>query len=282
MEICRSIPECRAAVAALRAGGARIGFVPTMGCLHPGHLSLVAQAQAQCEAVVVSIFVNPTQFGQPGDLANYPRTEQRDLELLDAAGVAVVFLPDAETIYPANTETIVETTRLANILHGEVRPGHFRGVTSVVTRLFNIVQPDLAVFGEKDYQQLQIIKRMVADLHVPLSIECGATVREADGLAMSSRNLRLTPSDRHAAPVLFKALEAAEQAARSTKATVEELRALITATILTEPRAQLHGLDTVTADRLMPMTGPLSEPMAIMLSVQFSDILLIDQRVITP
>jgi len=281
MKICRTVEETRAAVAALRTAGQRIGFVPTMGALHAGHMSLVSLAKTASEATVVSIFVNPTQFGQAADLQSYPRDEARDLAMLQEAGVEIVFLPDVTTIYPPGHETIVETTHLANILHGKIRPGHFRGVTSVVTRLFNIVQPDVAVFGEKDYQQLQVIKRMVADLHMPVEILGGPTCREADGLAMSSRNLRLTAEDRAAAVVLSQALQAAEDLAK-TGTTVEAIRDVIANTIAAEPRATLQGLDTVTADTLDNLHGPLTTPLAVMLSVQFSDILLIDQKVIQP
>ncbi|NKW91179.1 pantoate--beta-alanine ligase [Rhodobacteraceae bacterium R_SAG9] len=280
MRICRSISDCRAAVKELRATGETVAMVPTMGFLHAGHMSLVETAKAEADHVVVSIFVNPTQFGESADLDAYPRDEERDLAMLREAGVAVVFLPEVETMYPASDETIVETTRLANMLHGEVRPGHFRGVTTVVARLFNIVQPDVAVFGEKDYQQLQVIKRMVADLHMPLTIIGAPTVREADGLAMSSRNVRLSPEDRQAALVLSKSLAAAEAAA--TGATVADLRKVIADTIAAEPRAVLKGLDIVAAETLNTIDGPLTGPTAIMISVAFGDILLIDQRVVTP
>ncbi len=281
MKICRTVEETRAAVAALKTGGKRLGFVPTMGALHDGHMSLVTLAREVTDFVAVSIFVNPTQFGEDTDLQNYPRNEARDLAMLQEVGVDLVFLPEVETIYPPGHETIVETTRLANILHGAVRPGHFRGVTSVVTRLFNIVQPDVAVFGEKDYQQLQVIKRMVADLHMPVTILGGPTRREADGLAMSSRNARLSDADRAAAVVLHKALSAAADLAQ-TGTSVAAIRALIEAIIASEPRANLKGLDTVTPDTLEPVEGPLTQPLAVMLSVQFSDILLIDQKVIQP
>jgi pantoate--beta-alanine ligase len=280
MRICRSISDCRAAVKELRATGETVAMVPTMGFLHAGHMSLVETAKAEADHVVVSIFVNPTQFGESADLDAYPRDEDRDLAMLREAGVAVVFLPEVETIYPAGDETIVETTRLANMLHGEVRPGHFRGVTTVVTRLFNIVQPDVAVFGEKDYQQLQVIKRMVADLHMPLTMIGASTVREADGLAMSSRNVRLSTEDRQAALVLSKSLTAAEAAAAG--ATVADLHKVIADTIATEPRAALKGLDIVAAETLNSIDGPLTGPTAIMISVAFGDILLIDQRVVTP
>jgi len=280
MRICRAISDCRAAVQQLRATGETVAMVPTMGFLHAGHMSLVETAKAEANHVVVSIFVNPTQFGESADLDAYPRDEERDLAMLRDAGVALVFLPEVETMYPPGDETIVETTRLANMLHGEVRPGHFRGVTTVVARLFNIVQPDVAVFGEKDYQQLQVIKRMVADLHMPLTIIGAATVREADGLAMSSRNVRLSAEDRKAALVLSKSLAAAEAAV--TGATVADLHKVIADTIAAEPRAVLKGLDIVAAETLNTIDGALSGPTAIMISVAFGDILLIDQRVVTP
>ncbi|MCP4205670.1 MAG: pantoate--beta-alanine ligase [Shimia sp.] len=280
MRICRSISDCRAAVKELRATGETVSMVPTMGFLHAGHMSLVETAKAEADHVVVSIFVNPTQFGESADLDAYPRDEERDLAMLRNAGVAVVFMPEVETMYPTGDETIVETTRLANVLHGEVRPGHFRGVTTVVARLFNIVQPDVAVFGEKDYQQLQVIKRMVADLHMPLTIVGAPTVREEDGLAMSSRNVRLSTEDRQAALVLSQSLAAAEAAA--TDATVADLQKVIADTIASEPRATLTGLDIVAAETLNAIEGPLTGPTAIMISVAFGDILLIDQRVVTP
>ncbi len=281
MQICRSISDCRATLATFRANGARIGMVPTMGYLHEGHLSLVDIARAQADRVIVSIFVNPSQFGEAADLDAYPRNETRDLALLKAAGVDVVFMPDVATMYPEGDETIVETTRLANMLHGEVRPGHFRGVSTVVTRLFNIAQPDVAVFGEKDYQQLQVIKRMVSDLHIPVDIIGGPTVREPDGLAMSSRNVRLSKDDRADASVLSRALNAA-QAEALAGATVESLQKLISDMIADVPSARLTGLDIVAAETLNPLTGPLTGPTAIMISAAFGDVLLIDQKVVSP
>ena len=277
MKICRSISECREALGAFRAKGHSIGLVPTMGYLHQGHMSLVAEAQARAECVVVTIFVNPTQFGEGADLAAYPRDEARDLDMLKAAGVDLVLIPEVAAIYPDGDETIVETTRMANMLHGLVRPGHFRGVTTVVARLFNIVQPDIACFGEKDFQQLQVIKRMTRDLAFPIDIIGVPTVREEDGLAMSSRNVRLSAEGRAAAIVLNKALDQAEQAEK----TVETLRDTIARHIATEPRALLRGLDIVSADTLAAISGPLQTAAAVMLSVEFDGILLIDQRVIS-
>lgn len=281
MKICRTVADCRSELAQFRKAGETIGLVPTMGFLHAGHMSLVAAAQKEADRVVVTIFVNPTQFGEAADLDNYPRDEARDLAMLEEAGVDLVLIPTVEDVYPQGDETIVETTRMANMLHGLVRPGHFRGVTTVVARLFNFTQPDIACFGEKDYQQLQIIKRMTRDLAFPIEIRGVPTMREADGLAMSSRNVRLSPEDRQAGLVLSRALNAAEQAA-AEGTTIETVRDLIADIINAEPRATLRGLDIVGAEDLADLTGPLTTPTAIMLSAEFGGILLIDQRVITP
>lgn len=281
MEICHSIAEIRAHVQTLRSAGKTVALVPTMGALHAGHIALVTAAQKHADHVVATIFVNPTQFGDSADLAKYPRTEDADLAMLKAAGVSAVFMPQVTDIYPDGAETIVETTQLANMLHGLVRPGHYRGVSTVVTKLFNIVGPDIAAFGEKDYQQLQVIRKMVRDLHMPIQILPVPTVREADGLAMSSRNLRLTPQDRTVATVLAQALDAAEKSVQQGT-TVEALAKSIKATIATEPRGILEGLDIVADETLTPISGPITTPTAIMISVLFGDILLIDQRVATP
>ncbi len=280
MKICRTIADLRTTVSGLRARGS-VGLVTTMGALHAGHLALVAAARADHPVVVATIFVNPTQFGNPTDLEKYPRTEAADLDMLRRAGVDAVFLPSVDEMYPAGDETIVETTHLANMLHGLVRPGHFRGVATVVTKLFNICGADAAYFGEKDYQQLQVIKRLVRDLHIPIAIHGVPTVREEDGLAMSSRNVRLTPDDRVAAVVLHRALDRAEGLAR-TGASAESLLALIEATFATEPRATLRGCDIVHADSLAPINGQIDGPIAILLSADFGPadnrVLLIDQR----
>ncbi|SHH66946.1 pantoate--beta-alanine ligase [Cognatishimia maritima] len=279
MQVVRTIPECRLAIKDYRAAGETLALVPTMGFLHAGHMELVARAKALADRVAVTIFVNPTQFGEAADLEAYPRDEARDLAMLREAGVNLVLIPEVIDVYPEGDETIVETTRMANILHGKVRPGHFRGVTTVVARLFNFVQPDWAVFGEKDYQQLQIIKRMTRDLAFPIDIVGVPIVREPDGLAMSSRNVRLGPEDRQAALVLSCALDAAEALPGKT---VQGLKDHIAETINAEPRATLRGLDIVEAETLNTISGPLTSPTAIMLSAEFGGVLLLDQRVIEP
>ncbi|WP_108258077.1 pantoate--beta-alanine ligase [Mangrovicoccus ximenensis] len=282
MEICRSKTEMRRAAATMRAGGAqRIGFVPTMGALHEGHLGLVRLAKSQCDRVVVSVFVNPTQFEDPADLEKYPRDDQRDLDLLRSEGVDAVLLPAVEEMYPPGAQTVVETTELSKVLIGALRPGHFRGVTTVVTKLFNIVQPDAAFFGQKDYQQLAVIRTMVRDLDVPVEIVGHPIVREADGLAMSSRNVRLAEEHRIEAPVLNRALDRAEELAKKP-VTIGELRADIALTLAEAPSAEVDAIDIQDAGTLADLDGPLDRPAVILLAVRFGPILLIDNRVVTP
>ncbi len=204
----RTIAALRDRVAERRQAGARIGFVPTMGALHEGHLSLVAAALAQCDAVVVSIFVNPTQFGPGEDFEAYPRDESADLEKLEQAGAQLVYLPAVDEMYPENATTVVNVSGITEGLCGGARPTHFQGVTTVVTKLLMQVLPDAAFFGEKDYQQLQTIRRMVRDLDIPVEIIGVPTVREADGLALSSRNLYLSADERREALSLPATLQA--------------------------------------------------------------------------
>lgn len=277
MQICRSIVEMRAAVGAMSGS---IGLVTTMGALHAGHMALVKAASTH-DNVVATIFVNPTQFGDPSDLDTYPRTETEDLALLEQAGVAAVFIPTVGEIYPEGEETIVESTNLANVFHGLVRPGHYRGVATVVTKLFNIIRADAAYFGEKDYQQLAVIRTMVRDLHMPIAIHGVQTVREHDGLAMSSRNIRLTPADRTAAPILIAALTAAEVMIQDG-ATVEAAHDIIAATIATEPLATLGAIDIVDPATFAPAAGTPSGPVGIMISAEFGEVMLIDQKEVTP
>lgn len=186
----------------------RVGFVPTMGALHQGHMSLLAQAREAADVTIASIFVNPLQFGPNEDLSRYPRPIEADIEKLEAAGVDALFLPSVEDMYPEGASTFVEETLVSGPLCGAMRPGHFRGVTTVVLKLFNLVQPHVAVFGQKDAQQCAVIERMVRDLNVPVTIVRGPIVREADGLALSSRNVYLSAEDRAAAPLLHKSLQA--------------------------------------------------------------------------
>lgn len=213
MRITRTIEETRGAVASARAHGAAIGFVPTMGFLHEGHLSLIRVAREQgAPFIVVSIFVNPTQFGPGEDFSRYPRDEERDAKLLEGEGVDLLFLPSVYAMYPPGATTVVSAGAVARPLEGERRPGHFDGVATVVAKLFNIVQPDIAAFGRKDAQQCAVIERMTRDLDFPVRLVFGETVREHDGLAMSSRNSYLASDERAKAPVLHRALRAGEEA----------------------------------------------------------------------
>ena len=206
MTIKETIAAMRAGCAEARRGGKRLGFVPTMGALHPGHLSLVLAARSRCDAVAASIFVNPTQFGPHEDFSQYPRSLERDRELLEAEGVDLLFVPSVEEMYPQGAVTFVTVEGLSEKLCGRSRPGHFRGVTTIVSKLFHIVEPSVAFFGQKDAAQAVILKQMVRDLDLPVEIVVCPIVREADGLAMSSRNAYLDAEQRRAATVLHRAL----------------------------------------------------------------------------
>lgn len=206
MQVVRQIKEMQMISERLRKKGKRIGFVPTMGYLHDGHLSLVKKAKDLCDSVVVSIFVNPTQFCPGEDFQRYPRDEEGDKAKLDAEGVDFLFIPEAIEMYPSAHQTSVDVTEVSKGLCGDFRPGHFRGVATVVSKLFNIVKPHVAVFGEKDYQQLLVVKRMVEDLNFDIDIIPGVLVREEDGIAMSSRNTYLSPENRKKARVLYQSL----------------------------------------------------------------------------
>lgn len=285
MNVCRTIGDFRAQIATFREAGETVGLVTTMGALHAGHMALVEAAKADNDRVVTTIFVNPTQFGEAADLEAYPRTEAADLDLFGSHGVDAVLIPDVGQIYPDGDETIVETTGLANMLHGLVRPGHFRGVATVVTKLLNIAQPDRAYFGEKDYQQLAVIRRMVRDLHMPVDIVGVPTVREPDGLALSSRNVRLSPAHRKEATILNRCLNHAEMLAKRGD-TAERMRGDAAEMIAQQTSGTLKAFDVVDPASFAPVTGPVTEPIAIMMSVEFGNgddtVLLIDQREITP
>jgi pantoate--beta-alanine ligase len=204
VKVCRTIAEARAELAPLRAGS--IGLVPTMGALHEGHLSLLRAARAECDTVLMSLFVNPAQFGDEGDLAGYPRDEARDLERAEAEGVDLAFAPSAEEMYPPGFQTWVEAVELGSILEGRFRPGHFRGVATVVLKLFAIVRPTRAYFGQKDAQQAEVVRRLIRDLALEIELRVLPTVRDADGLALSSRNALLSPEERARALALPRAL----------------------------------------------------------------------------
>ncbi|MGA7382158.1 MAG: pantoate--beta-alanine ligase [Terriglobales bacterium] len=252
MRICESVEQMRSARVLMRPDR-RVGLVPTMGALHEGHLSLVQAARARCDSVVVSIFVNPLQFGPNEDLAKYPRTFARDCELLERERVDIVFAPSVEDMYPKDAVTYVTVEGMSERLCGKSRPGHFRGVTTMVAKLFHIVEPELAFFGQKDAAQCAIIRRMVRDLNFPVEIVVGAIVREPDGLAMSSRNAYLNPQERESALVLYRALQEVkvcfEQGERDSANLVEVGRNILTK----EPGARLDYLETVNPETLEPV-----------------------------
>lgn len=228
MQVARTIEETRGAVLGARRHGATIGFVPTMGYLHEGHLSLIDSARsAGADFIVASIFVNPLQFGPNEDLSRYPRDEARDSAMLASRGLDLLFLPSVGTMYPPGSQTTVSVSGVAAPLEGARRPGHFAGVATVVAKLFNIVQPDIAAFGRKDAQQCAVVDRMVRDLDLPIRLVFGETVREHDGLAMSSRNSYLSAEERTKAPALYRALRAGEEALRHGVASVEAIEQLM-------------------------------------------------------
>jgi pantoate--beta-alanine ligase len=279
MQICPSKIRIGQEIARLRAAGKTIGFVPTMGFLHAGHLQLMRRAAQNADAVVATIFVNPTQFGANEDLSRYPRDLDRDLALLRDEGVAAVFTPSPEEMYLPGADTIVDVPSLSGILQGALRPGHFQGVATVVSKLFNITQPDVAVFGEKDYQQLALIRKMVRDLDVPVRIIGHPTAREDDGLAMSSRNVRLSPAQRAAAKILNAALTQAEH---HPQPSAEAYVAQITQHLAGEALCDIKSVEIRDSEDLTALSGPLHRPAVILLAVAFGDVLLIDQRVIDP
>ncbi len=236
-----------------------LGLVPTMGYLHEGHLSLTRRAREECRSVVVSLFVNPTQFGPNEDLSSYPRNLERDLSALEAAGVDLVWTPTPEGMYPPDYQTWVEVEKLTQPLEGARRPGHFRGVTTVVSKLFNAVQPTRAYFGQKDAQQVAVIRRMTRDLSYPIDIVICPTVREPDGLAMSSRNSYLDPAQRKAATVLYRALLAASKAYGAGERDADVLRKIVTDTVAAETLARLQYVscaDAESLDELQRVQGP--------------------------
>jgi pantoate--beta-alanine ligase len=254
VELVESAERVRRAVAEAREKGQRIGLVPTMGALHHGHVELIRKCRAETDFVVVSIFVNPTHFGPGEDLDHYPRPLEHDLGESARAGAALAFAPSVQAMYPNGpSSTFVEVPGLSDVLEGASRPGHFRGVATVVFKLLEIVRPDLAVFGQKDYQQQLLVRRMVEDLHVSVQLVVVPTVREPDGLALSSRNRYLGPKERQAAAVLYRALERAKHAVLYGERRGDQVRQILRETIELEPLAQLDYAEVADADTLAPL-----------------------------
>jgi pantoate--beta-alanine ligase len=258
-----------------------VGFVPTMGFLHEGHLALVHQSVEENRATVVSLFVNPTQFAPTEDLSNYPRDEARDLELLEGAGADLVFIPRAEEMYAEDHETWVALDRLTRRLEGTVRPTHFQGVATVVSQLFHIVEPESAYFGQKDAQQVLVIDRMIRDLHFPVALRVGETVREPDGLAMSSRNTYLSAEEREAAPVLRRSLDLAERLWLDGERDAERVRREMTELIEQEPLARLDYL-SVADTRTLDEIHVIDRKALVSLAVRIGKTRLIDNAILPP
>lgn len=255
MRTVQSVSELRRAIAPLREQGKRIGFVPTMGALHEGHLSLVALSKKQVDVTVVSVFVNPTQFGPNEDFAKYPRTLEEDARLLVEVDVDFLFTPKPEEIYPEGHSTVVAVTGLTDRYEGAIRPGHFNGVTTVVAALFNIVAPDVAYFGQKDAQQVAVIKRMVRDLHFPIEIKVGSTIREDGALALSSRNRFLSARDRERSLALSSALFSTRDLIAEGRPVEDAKRGGLTAFQSAAPEATLDYFDIVDAETFQPITS---------------------------
>lgn len=261
MKTVTSISELRAARAGLPEP---VGLVPTMGYLHDGHISLARKAREECASVVASIFVNPTQFAPTEDLDSYPRDLEHDLELLESVGVDLVWAPTPEMMYPPGYQTWIEVDDLTRVLEGASRPTHFRGVTTVVAKLFNGVWPQRAYFGQKDAQQAIVIRRMVLDLNFPIEIIVCPIVREPDGLAMSSRNTYLNPAERQAATVLFRSLTAAKAAFAAGEKDADELRAIVTRKVNAEPLADLEYISCADPDSLQEIQGTIEKALLSM------------------
>jgi pantoate--beta-alanine ligase len=272
MQVVRTIAETRALRQKLSG---TVGFVPTMGYLHEGHLALVRQARRENSAVVVSIYVNPAQFGPREDFGAYPRDVDRDLEVLRKEGTDIVFVPLDDELYPPGFSSWVDVEKATERLEGASRPGHFRGVATIVAKLFNIIQPTKAYFGQKDAQQVMVIKRMVADLNMNLEVVVVSTIRETDGLAMSSRNTYLGPRERQAATILFKALELAQRLRKGGENDAVEVRRQMVALIQKEPLARVDYVSIADAETLEELNS-LDRPAVASLAVRIGKTRLID------
>jgi pantoate--beta-alanine ligase len=277
MEIVSSISELWEARARLPEP---VGLVPTMGFLHEGHLSLVRAARQECASVVVSIFVNPTQFRPQEDLDKYPKDLPRDLSLLEKERVVLVWTPTAEIMYPTGYQTWVSVEQLTRPLEGGMRPGHFRGVTTVVAKLFNAVQPHKAYFGQKDAQQATVIRCMAQDLNFALQVVVCPIVREADGLAMSSRNVYLNPAERKAATVLFRALSAAQAKFQAGERRAQAIREIVINMVQSEALARLQYVSCADPETLQELEGPIYEHALLSMAVFFGKTRLIDNLVL--
>ncbi len=280
MRILSGISETRSALAELRRGGS-VGFVPTMGALHAGHRSLVQAARQRCGVAVASIFVNPTQFGPNEDFSRYPRTLEDDCRMLEAEGVDLVFTPTAEAMYPPHASTFIEVGGIGDRLDGASRPGHFRGVATVVAKLFHIVQPDFAFFGQKDSAQVAVLRQMVRDLDFPVEMVVCPTVRESDGLAMSSRNRYLSAEERAQALALHRALDAAQTLAAHGERRAQVLLRVMTETLQRESGVRVDYVAVVDPDTLLPL-DTIQRGALLAVAAYVGNTWLIDNTVLPP
>jgi pantoate--beta-alanine ligase len=274
--VVKTVAEVRQQFQGARLNGKILGLVPTMGALHAGHARLIEVARGESDVVVVSIFVNPLQFGPSEDYTQYPRPLAADLELCERMGADVVFVPSSEEVYRSSQLTFVEVTRLTDHLCGKFRPGHFRGVTTVVSKLFNIVQPDRAYFGEKDFQQLAVIRRMTIDLNMPIAIVGVPTVRETDGLALSSRNRYLDEGQRKVAIGLYRALLKAQELIRSGEKDSARVRESAIALLKRDPGIRLEYFEIVDPEEVQPVKDAITGPVRIAGAVWVGNTRLID------
>lgn len=281
MEILRTVEEVRQWTRRQRAAGRPIHFVPTMGYFHEGHLSLMRRAKADDGAVIVSIFVNPLQFGANEDFDRYPRDFERDRQMAESVGVEAIFYPEVAEMYPPGYQTEVRVKELSKPLCGRSRPGHFEGVATVVLKLFNIVTPDRAYFGMKDYQQLRVIQQLVRDMNLPIEIVPCPIVRESDGLAMSSRNVYLTPAERAAATVLYRSLQWAQAQVQAGERDAHRLRDGVHAHIAAEPLARIDYVEVVDAETLQPVER-IERPTLVAVAAFFGKARLIDNCIVQP
>jgi pantoate--beta-alanine ligase len=279
MRIITRLTEMQALADSIRNEGRTIGFVPTMGFLHEGHLSLMRRARQECDVVVVSIFVNPTQFGPAEDFEQYPRDEDGDRRKCDMVGVDVLFMPVAAEMYPSKPTVFVTVEGISDILEGAIRPGHFRGVATVVSKLFNIVKPHKAFFGQKDYQQCAAIKRMVAELNIDVEVVVLPTVRERDGLAMSSRNSYLNQEERRVAAVIYRALSSAEQLVRAGEKEPEKVKNKVLAVLREERGIEIDYVELADQKNLEPLAS-INESAVLLVAVRLGGTRLIDNRVL--
>jgi pantoate--beta-alanine ligase len=282
MRTFQQISALRAYLRGIREEKRTVGFVPTMGALHAGHLSLMQRAKADCDIAVASIFVNPTQFALNEDLDAYPRDIQQDLQMAANLGVEALFMPDVEEMYPQGFQTWIEVSELTTLLEGEHRPTHFRGVATVVAKLLSLVQPNITYFGQKDYQQFLVIERMVRDLNLPVAIQMVPTARENDGLAMSSRNAYLTPEERVSATVLHRALNLANEKVLAGEAHPAQLQNAIATLIQSEPCATLDYVALVDPDTLQPVNSLAERVTLLALAVRIGNTRLIDNAFLVP